>query len=480
MPATDHTFGHQMTTTTTSKRNRTIAAAATGTVALIGAVWIGGGVYAGKTAEAELRRLVAESMASKSYRLTNLNHRGGFLGTDGSSDLSLIDECEDPGAAPYFSAKINYQFSNLIMPTSLARFEWTVEATGEAKAAFEKLFGGEAKLEGKGTVGFTGHLRSDMDLPEMKWANSGALVKVSSSTGVIDSGKDTLALDWTTSKISMRGNGEAFEAEGLGMQMDLTSVKRGLGSFSLSLDKLATGMGSAEGMMFASEVIAKGDRIDMTMTPSVKSISGGGKNLKDLVVQIAINGLHAGSIEHLIALSQSSCNFRNLTQDEQKQMRASVQTLLFGGFSAGIQKISGTVDGDSLDGKLMVELTKTGGTTFRLEEALRSSGSLILKGKNLDPDSKKTLVSLGFATETPEGLRAEFSYADGILKVNGKAMDATVMTAAAAGMNDGINAFLAGKPLVALHMPEPPVEAIPEVAPDEPAPAAEAPAQEES
>lgn len=462
--------------TTSNQRNKTIALAAASAVALIGAAWLGGSVYAGKKAEAELRRLVTESTASKSYRLTNLNHRGGILGSDGSIDLSLVDECEAPGAAPLFSAKINYQFSNLIMPTSLARFEWAVEPTGEAKAVFEKVFGGQAKLEGKGKVGFSGNLRSDMNLPEMRWASSGAVVTVSSSTGFIDANKDTLAFDWTTPKISMRGNGEALEAEGLGMQMDLTSVKRGLGSFSLSLDKLATGMGSAEGMQITSEVVARGDRLDMTITPNVKSISGGGKNFKDLVIQIAINGLHANSIEHLLALSQSSCNFRNLTQDEEKAMRASVRTLLFEGFSAGIQKIGGTMDGDSLDGKLMIELIKTVGQEFKLEEALKSNGSLVLKGKNLDPDSKKTLVSLGFATETPEGLKAEFSYAGAILKVNGKAMDATVMSTVAAGMNDGINAFLSGKPLVSMHLPAPAAEAPAEETEEEAMP----PAQEES
>lgn len=457
-----------------------IAATAAGAAVLLGAAWIGASAYAGKAAEAELRRLVAESMASKSFRLTNLDHHGGLLGSEGSVDLSLVDECEDPGAAPYFTARVSYQFSNLITPTSRARFEWKVEPTGEAKAAFQQFFGGQATLEGKGKVGLGGNLRSDMNLPEMKWADSGVVVTVSSSTGFIDASKDTLAVDWTTPKISMRGNGEALEAAGLGMQMDLTSVKRGLGSFSLSLDKLATDKGSAEGMQITSEVVARGDRLDMTITPNVKSISGGGKNFKDLVIQIAINGLHANSIEHLLALSQSSCNFRNLTQDEEKAMRASVRTLLFEGFSAGIQKIGGTVDGDSLDGKLMVELVKTTGSEFKLEAALRSNGNLLLKGKHLDPDSKKTLVSLGFATETPEGMMAEFSYADGLLKVNGKAMDATVMTTVAAGMNDGINAFLVGKPLASMHVPVPAAEAPAGETAEELMPPAEAPAQEES
>jgi len=161
-------------------------------------------------------------------------------------------------------------------------------------------------------------------------------------------------------------------------------------------------------------------------------------------------------------------------------MRASVRTLLFEGFSAGIQKIGGTVDGDSLDGKLMVELVKTTGSEFKLEAALRSNGNLLLKGKHLDPDSKKTLVSLGFATETPEGMKAEFSYADGLLKVNGKAMDATVMTTVAAGMNDGINAFLVGKPLASMHVPVPAAEAPAGETAEELMPPAEAPAQEES
>ncbi len=161
-------------------------------------------------------------------------------------------------------------------------------------------------------------------------------------------------------------------------------------------------------------------------------------------------------------------------------MRASVRTLLFEGFSAGIQKIGGTIDGDSLEGQWMVELSKTAGQEFKLEASLKSNGSLILKGKHLDADSRKTLLALDFATETAEGLKAEFSYSGGILKVNGKAMDATAMTTAAAGMNDGINAFLSGRPFAVREVALPAAEAPAEEAEEEIIPPAAAPAQEAS
>lgn len=424
-----------------------IAAVAAGAIVLVGAVWAGASVYAGKRVQAELQQLVAESAKSKSYRLSNLNHNGGLFGGEGSVDLSLIDQCDNPNGPPYFTARVDYKVSNLVTPLSVARIEWSVAPTGEAKAAFEQIFSGQPKLEGKGKVGLTGNLSSDMNLPEMKWAGDGATVVVSPSSGTIGTGKDSLEIDWKTPKITARGNGKAIEAEGLGMQANYTSLKRGLGTMDLTLDKVGTEVGSAEGIRFATEVSEKNERLNLLVSPSVKSIKGGGKEFKDLVIEFAVTGLHAKSMEHLIELSQSSCNFRDLTPKDENELRASVRTVLFEGFSAGIRKIGGSVDGATLDGKVMVELAKTAGGEFKLESVLKSNGLITLNGKTLKPDDKKTLLMFGIATETPEGLKSEYDFGAGVLKVHGKATDASLLIAAMESVNQGVNAFLSGKPL---------------------------------
>ncbi len=423
-------------------------------------------IYAGKRFESELQKAVQASVQSHSYRLRNLQHRGGLFSSSGQVDLALIDECGAIGVSPeYFKARLSYKLSNLILPTSLARIEWSLEPSGQAKAGFEKLFNGQARLEGKGKVGITGTLQSDMSLPEIKWGENGTVVSISPSTGAITIGKGTLDVDWKTAKITGRGNGSAMQLDGLGMQMGLTNVQRGLGSVAFTVDKLATSLGSAEGIQLATEVLEQGEHLNMMITPSIKSLSGGGKEFKDLMIQIAVNGLHGKSIEYLLNLSQTSCNFHNLTQKEAQQMRTSVRTLLFEGFSAGIQKIGGTVDGDTLDARLMVELIKTKGSEFRLESVLKSSGRLTLLGKeNQDKqqDHKNSLVTMGIGTKIPGGVKSEYDYDAGLMKLNGAVFDGALLGTIMSGMDKAINAFLRGEVTPEPAPSNPPTEVLPE------------------
>lgn len=448
--------------------NKRLIVSAAALVFTLIVLWAGASVYVGKLLEAEFQKVVQASVQSHSYRLRNLKHQGGLFASSGQADLALIDECGAIGRAPeYFKARLSYKLSHLILPTSLARIEWSLEPSGEAKADFEKLFNGQARLEGKGKIGISGTLQSDMSLPEIKWGQSGTVVSVSPSAGTITIGKGTLDVDWKTAKITGRGHGSAMQLDGLGMQVGLSNMQRGLGSVTLTVDKIATSLGSAEGIQLATEVLEQGDHLNMMITPSIKSVSGGGKEFKDLMLQIAVNGLHGKSIEYLLNLSQTSCNFHNLTKKEAEQMRDSVRTLLFEGFSAGIQKIGGIVDGDTLDARLMVELVKTTGTEFKLVSVLKSRGQLTLLGKDnqdTQQDHRNSLVTMGIGTKIPGGVKAEYDYDAGLMKLNGAVFDAVLLESIMSGMDKAINAFLRGEVVTELAPSSPPKEAPPEEA----------------
>lgn len=199
------------------------------------------------------------------------------------------------------------------------------------------------------------------------------------------------------------------------------------------------------------DVSEKGDRLDMRMTPSVKMMSVAGKKFEDLLLEMAVTGMHAKSVEQLIELSDKSCYFRSLTMEESQQLRASLRKLMFEGLSAGIPKLSGKLDGGALDGSLMVGFGKTVGDAFELEKVLSSRGELSLTGKNVKAEDTKSLVAMGFATTIPDGIKASFDYEAGILKVNGKVFDATVFGNALKGANVAINAMLSDK--VEQHVP---------------------------
>ena len=443
-----------------SIRHTVITAAS---VTLLLASWAGACLYSVKRAESALQELVKLSASESPYRLKNLEHESSLFSSSGQLDLSLVDQCDLSGTSPELLAvHVRYQISHLVLPGSLLRMQWTVEPQGQARPDFERLFNGQAKLSGAGKVDFFGALHSDMHLPELKLANQDRIITISPSTGTLAIGHNTLAFDWKIEKIVQRGAGNATELANLGMQIDLNNRHRGIGSAAITVDKLSTSMGSAEGFKLISEVSEHGDRLDMALTPSLKSANFGGKLVTDLVLQLAFKGMHAQSVETLIDLAGKSCNFRNLTKDEKSLMRSATRSLLMAGFSAGIPKLSGAVDGGSLEGKLMLELMKSAGPDIKLASLLKSSGELAVIGKAITADEKKMAVSFGVATETSLGIKATFDYENGVLKINGRAFDATLAEKSLSEIDKGINDFLSGKVKTAE-----PVPVVPDAAPAE-------------
>ena len=414
-------------------------------VTVFALLWLGINVYVGKRAEVRLNEFVAASDKSHSYRLRNLHHQRGLLASDGYVDLVLIDECGTMPRPEWMSVRVAYQLKHSVFPLALVNIDWSIEPLGEERETFQKLFAGQARLAGQGKVGLNGDLHSDMNLPEVHWSSSGTQLTVLPSVGSIAVGKDTLKLDWRTGKIGVRGNGSALAVDGLGMQIDLTSTARGLGKVAFTIDKIGTSDFSADGLSLVTLVQENADRIDINITPGMKLLEAGGKQFKNLVLDFGIHGLHGASTEYVLNLAQTSCNFQNLTQQEQVKLHDNLRKLLFEGFSVGISRVAGTVDGGDLDGKWLVTLAKTQGEEFSLMPALTSKGELTLTGKDTQAQQKKTLISLGFAKEVPNGIRASYDYANGVLKLNDKVSNAALLDTMLHNIDQQIRSFLTGQ-----------------------------------
>ncbi len=408
-------------------------------------IWFGINVYIGTRVDARLHEIVAASKKSHSYRLSNLHHQRGLLASDGYVDLVLIDECGTMSRPEWMSARVTYQLKHSVFPLALTHIDWSVEPLGEERETFQKLFAGQASLKGQGKVALTGDVQSDMNLPEIHWSGSGTRLTVSPSVGSVASGKDTLKLDWRTGKIGVRGSGSALAMDGLGMQIDLTSAARGLGKVAFTIDKVGTSDFTADSISLVTLMQENADRIDVNITPGLKLLEAGGKQFKNLVLDFGIHGLHGASTEYLLNLAQTSCNFQNITQQEQGKLHDNLRKLLFEGFSVGISRVAGTVDGGDLDGKWLVTLAKTQGEEFSLIPALTSQGELTLTGKDIPQQQKKTLISLGFAKEVPNGVRASYDYANGVLKLNGKVSNAALIDTMLQNIDQQIRSFLTGQ-----------------------------------
>jgi hypothetical protein len=345
------------------------------------------------------------------------------------------------------TTRLTYRLKHTIFPLALMNIEWSIEPLGTQRETFEKLFSGQARLEGRGKVGLNGDVQSDMHLPEIHWSNQGTRLTVSPSVGTIIVGKDTLKLDWHTGKISTRGRDSAMAIDDLRLAIDLASTSRGLGRVAFMIEKFDTPDFTASGMSLVTRVVEKAGRLDIDITPETKLLLAGGKQFKNLVFDFGIHGLHAESTDDVFKLAQASCNFQNLTQQETDKLHASLRKLLFEGFSVGIGRVAGAVDGGDLDGKWSVTLAKTQGDEFFLIPVLTSQGELSLTGKDIKQIEKKTLISLGFAQEIPNGMRASYDFANGVLKLNGKVSEAALIETMLQTIEQQIRSFLKGEPI---------------------------------
>ena len=407
-------------------------------------LWFGVNVYAGKRAESWLQEFVATSDKSSSYRLSNLQHQRGLLSSQGYVDFALIDECGGVSSPGGMTARLTYHLKHTVFPLALMNIEWSIESLGKQRETFEKLFGVQARLEGKGNVGLNGDVQSDLRLPEIKWSNNGVRVSVSPSVGSVMVGKDTLKLDWHTGKISTRGNASAVAIDDVRLAINLTSMSRGLGKVAFNIEKFGTPDFTANGMGLVTQVVEKAGRIDIDIIPEMKALEVGGKQFKNLVFDVGIHGLHGESADALFNLAQTSCNFQNLTQQDEDKLRANSRKLVFEGFSVGIGRVSGSVDGGDLDGKWLMALKKTSGEEFSLMPVLMSQGELSLTGKDIKQIQKKTLVALGFAQEIPDGMRASYDFANGVLKLNGKVSNVPLIETVLQTVEQNIRDFLNG------------------------------------
>ena len=430
------------------------AVAATATIAAVGlATWLGASVMAGRAAADEIGTL-ARSPGGHGLQVLALKPEPGLLSSVGTMALRVEDSCGDSRSDEALTLQLQYQLSHLILPGSLLRLSWSLQPTGAAGAAFTKAFGSQAALQGEGDVSFGRELRSSLSLPALSVSEGGRQVRIEPSQGRLRWGAESFGLDWKTGALVARGGGDALELRGIGLEMDIRNRRLGTGTVAFEIGQIATGTGSAEGLRLAAEAVERGDRIDVSVKPSLKRLQAGGQEARDLTLELALRNLHTASLETVNRIVTASCGLQNLTAPESQQLRQAVGTLVAQGLSLAIPRLAGTVGPGSLDGQMTLELKPSGtGKPVALAQLLRSSGHLLLKGAGLTDDQKRLVLAMGLAREMPEGLRADFAYADGVLKANGRVFDAGGVQTALAAADEQLNGWLVAFTRVAAAQP---------------------------
>jgi len=423
-------------------------AVAAGVVALGAAGWLGASVYTGRSVQALLADLAADDPAAKGLSFGQLRHETGLLASSGQVNVLWREACGAPGGrAAQQALEVSYEVSHLIGPDGLARFSWKAKPTGEAGAALARVFGQEARLSGEGKVTFGSVVQSSVSMPELvaSLPASGSPqpgeVRLAAASGRLQFDRQALSIDLGSPRLLLQGAGQAVELKGIALDVDLSDRARGLGTLALSAEAFSAGRVSGEGLRLASSVAERGDRIDILFSPSVREVRAGEPIARQMDLEFGLRNLHAPSLRTLESLLTESCDLSELPEPSRARLGEAIRTLLAQGFSAGVSRLKGGLREGSVDGRLDIELKPSGpapAAPDALGARLRASGELNLAGALLPAPQKQMLLSMGIATESGGGLKASFEYGDGVLRANGRTLDAALASGAIATLERGL------------------------------------------
>jgi hypothetical protein len=411
-------------------------------------IWLGLSFYSVGRVANELNLLVSQPDPKSSLRFKNLQHQTGFLSSKGDVLVSLVDKYNDENNTDANAVwmQIKYDVSHVILPTSLARFEWRLQPQPEDKAKFEEIFPKDFALTGHGSVSPTGSYSSTLFLPAFEISQSGELLNVAATQGYIKMSDKHFQFDWATDKLNYRGAGQAVQIDVFNIHIDMSDTLKGIGSSSVSMQKISTSSATLEGLKIAADSAVAQNKLDVRLTQSLQRVSFMNQTLSNLEAEWVVGGLHDQSAEKLIQLMDLSQGFKNMTAEEDKSMREAVKVLLINGWKVGLSKLNAQADGGAVQGQLLLELQADAGGQIDLEKNLKLNGEIKVSGQLLTPDQQNMLMKLGMAVKTAEGLQANVSMTQGKLKFNGKENEAVNLQAELRKEQSRLEAFLSGSP----------------------------------
>ena len=393
-------------------------------VLLATAAWLGASIYVGRTSEKWISTLVEQTTKQKKLRLVNLKHQQSLFHSQGQFEIRFNDLAADAATGKQkFSVIVDYKISNLLLPESSMRFNWSLKPSGEYGVEVNRLFGSELAMQGNGQLGYGGRALTSLKVPELVMRNGADRLQISPSSGQFSWAGQALAFDWKTARVSMLTNGLPLDIDGVSAKADFTNRNRGIGSFEFNIDKFSTKEGTAEGVGLQTSVAEHQDRLELLIHHKIASLTAVGQKIREVAIDLTLTGLDASSIDTLSAIASDSDDFENLTADEQSRSKAAIRKLLNQGFTIALPKITAQVNNGSISGDAKLEFLKSdssAATEFSAAKSMRASGQLLVKGKAVDNAQKMMALMMGLATDSKDGLKANFEFTGNTFKANGK------------------------------------------------------------
>jgi hypothetical protein len=441
------------------------AACVCAAIAALFLVWGGATVYAHRVVAAELATAFGAAGDRRPVQFRNATHRVGWLSSTGSVDVVWHSACAAPGQDGDIPLGIlDYDVDHVIMPTALQRFHWRLQPGPRLADAIIALFQQLVPLDGDGTVGWGGAVRTAVRLPAVEYADGTNLLKVSPSIVRLSLARSSTAAAWQADDLVARLGGTAIHLENVAASSDVPDGQPALGGYAISVDRLSAPSGVVEGATLAVRAERSGDAIAWTFGPSARRAQLGGQEIRAMALELYAKDLQAAPIERLIALATDRCGSTPLSADEQQVVADAAWALVAHGFSVGLSKLAGQIDDGSLESDLHVDVAASPAgevRRVRLERLVRSAGQLSIKGGAALTQNLGPMMALGVVERTADGASARYEYADGVLRVNGRPFDAAFVDRLLVSANETLNGVFVVRASTA-----PPVAPAPIPAPD--------------
>ena len=419
-------------------KKKLIAAAAV--IALGATAWSGLGYGTGGQVDGALRSLAApgaEGAAASAWRVADLKHERGVLASSGQFHL-VYEDGEDR-----LPLLIAYSVDHKALPSSAARFSWKLQPEGPLAADLKGAAGTDLQVTGAGTIAYDGSVSSDFQVPSVSSRREGRSLSIAASTGTVQYDDKRLEAQWTLDQLTMRGKGEALEVRGTNVSFDVDHATGTQALARLAIERIDTAVGSFEGLDLTAESRRNADRMDTTVSQSLRRIEAMGQAYSDLQLKWEINGLHADSLEKLVLLAQHSGDSVSLTLKERLAAAEAIETLLQKGFSFGMPTLTGKGRDGAVEASFQITLAAAQGAQTALSERVQSSGKASVKGGLLSPEQMEMATGSGFAVAQGDTLTTGYQYEKGLLKVNDQTLDATFIDASLSRADEQVQALLA-------------------------------------
>jgi uncharacterized protein YdgA (DUF945 family) len=417
--------------------------AVSASLVLTAGLWMGVSVLLGHLAERELADLHRAGSGPRfGLDVSHWRHERGLFESSGSALVTLDSNCAEPTRGPVTLAW-SYAIDHRPSAAGWARLNWQLRPHSPmARDSLAKL-GAGAGLGGQGALGWAGRLSTEIELPALRWRQSGAAVDLPASTGQLQMQGRQLRLQWGAEQIHVRVGQQHTRLRGLAGHLDLNDWRQGTGQVHLHLKSADSEKASLAGLSLNAQALVQGDRLNMAWSAAIDKAQADGHEVSALRLKWVLEGLHAPSTERLIALAMKGCEFRALAPDDGPAIAQALQTILFKGFSFGMPQIKGRISDGALDGSVMLDLTEASGNQVSLAEQFRSRGEISVSGAAVKSQWRSAALASGLAVAEEQALVGRFEYRPGQLLLNGQPQPAALIDLMLVRADQGLQRALA-------------------------------------